>query len=272
MKNKVVLLSGGSSGIGLELARQLMQKGMCVYSASRRLALPEKNSGNSGKIIPVKMDVNKEEDIHSVLHSIMQHEGRLDVLICNAGNGIAGAVEDTSHDEARYQMETNFFGAIKLIRNCLPIFRKQGYGKIMANSSIAAIIPIPFQAFYTASKSALFTFMQALSMEISPYGIQCCTVLTGNAKTNFTSARKYARLALSPDSAYKEMMSKSVGAMENDEEKGMEASFIAQKMVDQLCRKRMEEILIPGNIYKVIYWLYNMLPIRLRLWIVKKIY
>lgn len=272
MDTKVVLLTGGSSGIGLELAQQLMKKGMRVYSAARRLTLPVKDEISSGEIIPVKMDVNKEEDIHSVLSRILQIEDRLDALICNAGNGIAGSVEDTSSDEAFYQMETNFFGAIKSIRVCLPIFRKQGFGKIMVNSSLAAIVPIPFQAFYTASKSALFTLMQALSMEVEPFGIQCCTVLTGNAKTNFTVARKFAEVALSDSSAYSEAMTKSTSNMEKDEKNGMEPSFIAREMVKQLTRKKMKEIIIPGTMYKVIYWLFCWAPIRLKYWMVKTAY
>lgn len=272
METKIVLLTGGSSGIGLELARQLMKKGMRVYSASRRLAVPQKDQLSAGEIIPVRMDVNNEEEINSTLSQILKLNNRLDILICNAGNGIAGAVEDTSLDEAYYQMNTNFFGVIKSIHACLPVFREQGFGKIMVNSSIAAIVPIPFQAFYTASKSALFTLMQALLMEVKPFGIQCCTVLTGNAKTNFTAARKFTAQALSPNSVYKESMDRSVSSMEKDEENGMPASFIAKKMVKQLTKKRMKEIIVPGNIYKTIYWLFHLAPMKLKLWLVKKTY
>ena len=272
MRQQIILLTGGSSGIGLEVARQLMSKGARIYSASRRLGIHQKATQGDGEIIPVQLDINNEENTVLVIKRILQENQRLDAVICNAGNGIAGAVEDTSAEEVRYQLETNFFGAVKTINACLPVFRKQGYGKIMSTSSVAAVVPIPFQAFYSAGKSALLTFMQALSLEVKPFGIQCCTVLPGDTKTEFTSARKYTTACQSPDSAYTVRMKKSVDKMVRDEETGMSASFVAHKMVNQIMSKRMKTILIPGVQYKLICWLFNVLPVRLRLWCVGQLY
>jgi len=150
MNQQIVLLTGASAGIGKATAEQLMLKGVKVYGASRRGGIPQKAPQGSGEIIPVIMDVNKEDEITAVINRIMEENGRLDVVISNAGNGIAGAIEDTSIDEARYQFETNFFGVYKTIQACLPIFRTQGYGKIITISSVAGIIPIPFQALYSS--------------------------------------------------------------------------------------------------------------------------
>ncbi len=202
----------------------------------------------------------------------MKENDRLDALICNAGNGIGGSIEDTSTEDVKYQLETNFFGAVKTIQACLPVFRKQGTGKIITTSSVAAIVPIPFQAFYSAGKSALLVCIQSLAMEVKPYGIQCCTILPGDTKTEFTAARKYTEASQSPDSVYYKKMKASVGKMEKDEQNGMSPDVIARNMVDQLARKNMKAIIIPGFQYKVICWLFNRLPVKLRLWVVGMLY
>ena len=185
METKVVLITGASAGIGLAAATQLMDKGVKVYAASRRGGVNQKAQNGDGEIIHVKMDVNVDAQITAVLDQILKENNKLDALISNAGNGIAGSIEDTSAEEVKYQLETNFFGAVRIIQACIPVFRKQGYGKIIATSSVAAIVPIPFQAFYSAGKSALLVFMQALALELKPFGIQCCSILPGDTKTEF---------------------------------------------------------------------------------------
>jgi len=272
METKVVLITGASAGIGLSAAEQLMNKGLKVYAASRRGGKSQKAESGEGELIHVKMDVNKEDEIASVVAQIMKENSRLDAVICNAGNGIAGSIEDTSSEEVRYQLETNFFGAVKTIQACIPVFRAQGYGKIIATSSVAAIVPIPFQAFYSAGKSALLVFMQALSIELKPFGIQCCSILPGDTKTEFTAARKYSLKSKSPDSVYQEKMNASVKKMEHDEQNGVDASKVARKMVSQILRKKMKVSVVPGIDYKLICFLFNRLPANLRLWVVGLIY
>jgi len=272
METKVVLLTGASAGIGLAAAGQLMNKGFKVYAASRRGGESQKAVNGVGEIIAVKMDVNNEADIAAVVENIVKENGRLDALISNAGNGIAGSVEDCSSEEVKYQFETNFFGAVKVIQACLPVFRKQGQGKIIATSSVAAIVPIPFQTFYSAGKSALLVFMQALAMEVKPYGIQCSIVLPGDTKTDFTAARKYTVASQSPASVYYNKMKSSVGKMEKDEQNGMSPDVIAKAMVNQLTRKNMKMMVTPGFQYQLICWLFNRLPAKLRLWVVGMLY
>jgi len=272
METKVVLITGASAGIGLAAAVQLMNKGVKVYAASRRGGVNQKAVNGPGELIHVKMDVNNEPEIGSVLHQILKENNRLDALICNAGNGIAGSVEDTSTEEVRYQFETNFFGAVKTINACLPVFRKHGYGKIMATSSVAAIVPIPFQAFYSAGKSALLVYMQALAIEVKPYGIQCCIILPGDTKTDFTSARKYTEKSQSPESVYGKTMQASVGKMEKEEQNGMDANVVASEMVKQIMSNRMKVTVVPGLQYKLICFLFVRLPARIRLAVVGMLY
>jgi NAD(P)-dependent dehydrogenase (short-subunit alcohol dehydrogenase family) len=272
METKVVLITGASAGIGLAAALQLMNKGVKVYAASRRGGNPVKAISGPGEIIHVNMDVNNEAEIASVVQQVIKENGKLDVLICNAGNGIAGSVEDTSSEEVRYQFETNFFGAVKTINACLPTFRAQGYGKIIATSSVAAIVPIPFQAFYSAGKSALLVYMQALTIELKPFGIQCCSILPGDTKTDFTSARKYTLKSQSPDSAYTQKMKSSVGKMEKEEQNGMPADSVASRMVQQVMNKKMKVFVVPGLQYQLICFIFDLMPVRLRLWVVGLLY
>ena len=272
MKTQIVLITGASAGIGLSLADILMKKGLTVYAASRRGGTETLCSESGGQIIPIKMDVNSETEITAAIKNIIVAHNCLDAVVCNAGNGISGAVEDTRSDEAKYQFETNFFGTVKCITACLPIFRQQGYGKIMVTSSVAGIVPIPFQAFYSASKSALITFMNALLLEVKPFGIQCCTVLPGDTKTEFTAARKHVERSLSVESIYYDTLKKSVGRMEHDEQNGMMPEAVAKEMARQLLKKRMNITLIPGLMYKLICWLFSWLPLRFKLWLVGLLY
>lgn len=272
METKVVLITGASAGIGLAAAVQLMNVGVKVYAASRRGGDNQKAENGVGELIHVKMDVNVEKEIAAVVAQILKENNHLDAVICNAGNGIAGSIEDTSTEEMRYQLETNFFGAVKTIQACLPTFRAQGYGKIISTSSVAAIVPIPFQAFYSAGKSALLVFMQALSMELKPFGIQCCTILPGDTKTEFTAARKYTKKSKLSSSAYTQKMTRSVGIMERDEQNGMSPDAVAKTMVKQIMNKRVHAFHVPGIKYQIICHLFNILPTNIRLWIIGKIY
>ena len=269
---KTVLITGASTGIGLSAAEQLMNKGMRVYAASRRGGVNQQAINGAGEIIHVKMDVNNEADIAQVISQIMLENNRLEAVVCNAGNGIAGSVEDTSDEEMRYQLETNFFGAVKTIQACLPVFRSQGYGKILITSSVAAIVPIPYQAFYSAGKAAIQVFLHALSIELKPYNIQCSCLLPGDTKTGFTAARKYTLASQLPTSVYSTKMKKSVSKMEQDEQNGMSAHIVAKAIVNQITAKKMHSFYVIGLQYQLIYHFFQVLPTAFRLWIVGKIY
>ena len=272
MNSQIILLTGASAGIGKATAELLMEKGAKVYGVSRSGGENQKAKNGHGEIIHVKMDVNNENEIASVVERIIKENGHLDVLISNAGNGIAGAIEDTSVEEARYQFETNFFGVLKTIQACLPVFRSQGNGKIIAISSIAGIVPIPYQAFYSSVKAALLIFMNALSLEVKPFGIQCCTVLPGDTKTDFTSARKYTEKSQTSTSPYYKKMKTSVGKMEKDEQNGMAPELISKNILRQIERTKMNAVVIPGIQYKLFCWLFNRLPAKLSVWVIGLLY
>ena len=145
---QVVLLTGGSSGIGLQTAIALQQAGYDVYEISR-------NHVQTPGVVHITGDVTVDESVETAVNKVLQAAGRIDILINNAGFGISGAVEFTDTQTAMSQFDVNFFGMVRMCRAVLPYMRKAGNGKIINLSSVAATIPIPFQTFYSASKAAI---------------------------------------------------------------------------------------------------------------------
>ena len=268
----IVLLTGGSAGIGSATAQYLMKQGYTVYAASRRGSENIDDNTSGGKIIGLCADVTIPESLENAVSRIMEEQGELSAVICNAGNGIAGSVEDTSLEEARYQMETNFFGVLNTIKACLPIFREQNHGKIIAISSVAAVAPIPFQGFYSASKSAIMLLMQSLSMEVKPYNIKCTCILPGDVKTDFTSSRKYTEASTLPSSEYTDAMKAAVQTMEKDEQNGMMPIVIAKAIHKVLRKKNPGYVVVPNITYKTLCLIMKLVPTRLKIWVISKMY
>ena len=268
----IVLLTGGSAGIGSATAQYLMRQGYTVYAASRRGSENIEDPFSGGRIIGLCADVTIPESLENAVSRILDEQGELSAVICNAGNGIAGAIEDTSLEEARYQMETNFFGVLNTIKACLPIFREQKYGKIIAISSVAAVAPIPFQGFYSASKSAIMLLMQSLSMEMKPYNVKCTCILPGDVKTDFTASRKYTEASGLPSSEYTEAMKVAVQTMEKDEQNGMKPIVIAKAIAKVLKKENPRPVVVPHITYKLLYLLIKLVPTRLKIWVISKMY
>ena len=268
-KVQTVLLTGGSSGIGAETARMLADAGYKVYAGSRRGTV---TAECEGRVTPVVLDVNSQESVRDAVSGIIAKEGHIDAVVCNAGNGIAGAVEQTSVDEAKYQFETCFFGAHRVIKEVLPYMRERNFGRIVTVSSVAAVVPIPYQTFYSSAKAAVLIYTKALSLEVKGFGIQCCSILPGDTKTGFTAARKVTAESQDRSSVYYDTLKKSVGRMEHDEQNGMNPDKIAKAVLRQLQRRRMAPTSTPRIDYKAIGLLVRLLPTRLMLWIVGKIY
>ncbi len=178
---RVALITGASSGIGESAAKLLQNNGFKVYGAARRIEnmKPLEEKG----ISTVALDITKEESILDCVHTILEKEGKIDVLINNAGYGSYGAVEDVSLDEARHQFEVNMFGLARLTQLVLPGMRKHQFGKIVNISSIGGKIYTPFGAWYHATKHALEGWSDCLRNEVKPFGIDVVVVEPGGIKT-----------------------------------------------------------------------------------------
>ena len=175
MDRKIAVITGGSRGIGLETAKEL-SKSCTVYELSRR---GESHDG----ITHISADVSDENGVAAAIDTIVEKEGRIDILVCCAGFGISGAVEFTDTADAKHQLDVNFFGTVNAVHAVLPHMRKAGGGRIICVSSVAGAIPIPFQTYYSVSKAAINSFVRALSGEVKPYGISVCAVMPGDTQT-----------------------------------------------------------------------------------------
>ena len=268
METRVVLISGGSSGIGAATALLLAQAGMKVYAASRRGTVESPHPNVEG----IRMVVNDAEGTAAAVAEIVRKEGRLDAVVCNAGNGIFGPVEGTLEEEARYQFETGYFGALKTIQACLPVFRKQGRGRIITVTSVMAVLQLPYQGFYASMKAALLSLTESLQLELKGTGIQCCSVLPGDVATGFTQARKLNQAAQDPASPYKAHMEANLKKIEHDETHGMTPDVIGRAILKQLRRRRMAVRVTPRLDYKLVVFLTRILPERAKLALVRFLY
>ncbi len=184
MKNeKVILITGASSGIGLDAAQTLARQGHRVWAAARRVELmePLKNDG----VHVLKMDVTDENSMQQGVETVIQAEGRIDVLVNNAGYGYFGAIENVPMTDARRQLEVNVFGLARLTQLVLPYMRKQGSGRIINTSSIAGKMAFYMGGWYNVTKYSVEAFSDALRMELKPYGIDVVIIEPGAIKTNW---------------------------------------------------------------------------------------
>jgi short-subunit dehydrogenase len=219
---KVILITGASSGFGLTTAQYLINKGYTVYGTSRKLV-------NNNNINMLQMDVCNKESITKAVNYIIEKEGSIDVVINNAGVGVGGSIELATEDEISLQMNTNFMGMANVCSIVLPFFRKQRYGKIINISSIGGIMGLPYQGFYSASKFAIEGYSEALAAEVKGFGIKVILVEPGDFSTNFTANRKKSFLTLQNNN-YKESFLRSLKIIEKEENGGLKPIILAKKI------------------------------------------
>jgi len=220
--NKVVLITGASSGFGQATAKHLAKKGYKVYGTSRK-EMTDKN------INMLKMDVCNSQSIAEAINHILEKEDRIDVLINNAGMGIGGCIELATDEEIALQMNTNFMGMANMCKAVLPIFRKQRSGKIINISSIGGVMGLPYQGFYSASKFAIEGYSEALAAEMKGMGIRVVLVEPGDFATNFTSNRKNSDLTLK-NFDYNRSFNRALKIIEKEENGGLKPIVLAKKI------------------------------------------
>ena len=213
------LVTGASAGIGRACAGELHAAGWAVTGASRR-------GTTSGGWAGLVMDVDDDDSVRTGVAGMLAAGGRIDAVVACAGWGLAGAVEQCTVGEAKAQLETNFWGCVRVVQQVLPAMRAQGGGRIVLMSSIGGVIGIPFQSFYSAGKFALEGLGEALAYEVAPLGVHVTLVEPGNVKTDFTASRRMAQAA-GGDPVYSAALAKAVGLMERDEANGVPAADVA---------------------------------------------
>ncbi|NHF59269.1 SDR family oxidoreductase [Flavobacteriaceae bacterium TP-CH-4] len=189
MQNKVVLITGGSSGIGKSIGIYLKSKQFKVYGTTRSLS----RHADFTAFELLELDVRKTDGIESAIHRLIELEGRVDVLINNAGVGITGPLEETPHDQIVNAFDVNFHGPLRMIKAVLPQMREQKYGLIINITSIAGYMGLPYRGVYSASKGALEIITEALRMETKEFGVQITNLAPGDFATNIAAGRYHVK-------------------------------------------------------------------------------
>jgi len=227
---KVVLITGVSSGFGRAIAQRLASKEFKVYGTVRREVDPIPG------VSYLNMDVTSNESVERAVNEVYEREGRIDVLVSNAGMGVAGPLEFTSIDEVQHQMDVNFFGMVRVVQAVLPAMRKQKSGRIICISSIGGIIGLPFQGVYSASKFAIEGYCLALRMEVKPHNVEVVLVNPGDFSTSFTRNRSIIDTPEAKE-AYPNLV-KTMEVVEQEETKGLQPEILAQKIEKIINKKK----------------------------------
>jgi len=226
----VILITGITSGFGKAMAERLSKDGHKVYGTHR----------HAKEFIPgvtyIQADSTVQADVEAVVKKVVDEEGRLDVFINNAGMGIGGPLEFNSIEDCQRQMDVNFMGMVRYIREVVPVMRKQGHGHIICFSSIGGLVGLPYQGMYSASKFAIEGYCEALRLEIRGFGINVTTIEPGDFATSFTAQRKSVD---NPEvhAAYPGY-ARSLASIEHDENSGLKPEFLAGKISKIILKKR----------------------------------
>lgn len=252
----VAVITGASSGIGKDLSILLASKGYKIYGLSRRKI-------DINGVTSVECDVTNLEQIKEACSKIIENEKQIDFLINNAGMGIAGPIIDSNYSDIKTIFDTNVMGTIMVTKEFLP-FIKDG-GKIINIGSVAGDLTIPYQGFYSMSKSAIDKFSECLRIELHNKKIKVTTILPGDTKTGFTANRK----TTIKDN---EIASKSIKKMEKDEQNGASPRKVSKVILKVMKTKNPPIRVTVGFSYKLFIFLQRILPRRLVIFILRKLY
>ena len=221
---RVVLITGASSGVGQATARLLAQRGYRVFGTSRNPA--------SAQAIPavemLPLEVGKDDSVRACVEAVLGQGGPPDVLINNAGHELAGALEDLSSEEVRAQFETNFFGVVRMVNAVLPFMRQRKRGHIVNVSSLAGLSAIPFLGIYSASKFALEGYTEALRHEVKPFDIHVSLIEPGFLKTPMTNHRQ---VGVTRSAEYDPWRQRALEAIRAHEEKAPGPELVAERVL-----------------------------------------
>lgn len=226
---KVIFITGVSSGFGYHIAKTLSIQGHIVYGSSR------KEGFRLEGVQVVSMDVTSETEVKNTVDAIVQKEGRLDVLINNAGVGLAGALQTYSEKESMIELNTNLLGVFRCSKHALSHMISNRKGMIITIGSIAGLIALPFQGFYSTSKFGVEGLMESLRYEVDRYGVKIVLINPGDFRTDFTANRRWVEGA--SDEKFRESLEKTISIFERDETKGLDPDILAKK-IGQIVNKK----------------------------------
>lgn len=218
---KVVLITGASSGIGLATANYLHHQGYRVFGTK----LPQESIPPHVYFDWVDLDVTQDESVQHCIETMMAQTGRIDVLVNNAGAALTGSIEETSLEEARWQMEVNFWGMVKMTKVVLPHMRERRSGRIINMSSLLGLFGTPFSPFYVASKHAVEGFTKSLRYEVATFGIKVAMIEPGFVKTDLL---KHGRETAQTLSVYQHMQNKLLETGVENLQQGFDPQIIAE--------------------------------------------
>ena len=233
---KVAIVTGSSSGIGLESALLLARNGYIIYATMRS---PEKDTSIKTAVqkegLPIRvvqLDVTDDSSVKNAVDHIISEASRIDVLVNNAGYGLGGALEDLSMEEIKSQYETNLFGLIRVTQAVLPTMRKQRSGRIVNLSSGAGIFGYPGGSAYVSTKFAVEGLSESIAYELEPFGIKVILIEPGFIRTNFTNAMVVAKKAQDPTSPYSGLMQKIMASASELAKNASDAELVANVILD----------------------------------------
>lgn len=264
---KIILITGVSSGFGKETSKLLAEAGHTVYGTIRRDCESDKS------VHLLNMDLTDIDSINRAVETLIHEEGRIDVLINNAGMHSAGPVETTPDDLVKLQIDTNLMGMLFLTRAVLPHMRNQGGGTIINLSSIGGLMGLPFHAFYSACKFAIEGFSEALRMEVGQFNIKIILINPGDFNTNNTMARRNFLAPTGPGDPYNKQFMNALSVMEKNERAGNKPSKLAARIVRIVEKKNPKQRYLIGAFHeKLAARLKYFLPGKFFRWILEKNY
>ena len=255
---KVAVVTGSSSGIGLETSLLLARNGFYTYVTMRNLdkskTITDLKQKEKLSLEVLKLDVTTDESVKEAIHKITNEQGRIDVLVNNAGYALVGPFEELSIEEFKEQFETNVFGVIRVTQSVLPIMRRQKCGTIVNISSIAGKIGFPLTSAYVSSKFALEGLCESMACEVEQFGIKVILIEPGVIKTNFDNNLKIGkRVSIVPNSSYAEMTQKRISGFKPRFESGSPPIEVATVILKAITSENLSELryLVGNDAFKL---------------------
>ncbi len=259
-ENRVVLITGTSTGIGRSIADTLASHGFTVFGTSRN---PENyESPSTWKL--VKLDVRSDESVKSCIQDLLNRVGHLDVLINNAGYGLDGALEEATLEQVRNQFETNYFGIIRTIKAVLPLMRAQSGGWIINISAGNASTRLPFMGHYTATKCAMEGFSEILRQEVRLFGIKVSVIEPGFFKSNIAETVQLGRDIIEQ---YEPLRTSWLETLRDGVRNGANPELVGRCILRILSSRRPKFMYIVGPRAGISIWVHRWLPENIAQWI-----